>query len=536
MTDTGSAHTRGSNRGRSVTTLARVRDRLREPAFWWIQSGVVAATAVHMAVEATHLGDHEGPFASLMHVPVVIYLLPVVYAGWHYGFEGGLLTGLWTGILTLPNLLLWHRAGYEWLGEAVVVGTVMGLGVVVAIPVERERLQRRRAERARQQATMVSRRLALLNHVTAALVRTADLDATLRVVLHRLMASLELDSAVLVDLPADGSPPVLVAGHSVDADAPQRLADAVAAGHRDLTDRPSTLAGGALAIPLAVGGAGHAALLVEPSGHRTPGLEERELLAAVAALIAVALDNASLHRDEQARLRAYLHGITRAQEDERQRIARDLHDIATHELLLARRDLEREPRDRHGADPAGVRGQVLARLGEVIDHLRRFSRDLRPSVLDHLGLAPALEWLASELQGRVTFTVGFELHGRPRRLSRDVELGLYRIAQEALRNVEQHAEPAHAGVELDFRSRGVRLVVRDDGCGFEVPERPETHVQHHRLGLMGMRERAALAGAVLKVVSTPGVGTLVVVDLPATGRAPADAPAAPGRAGTAGAA
>ncbi|MDX1658717.1 MAG: ATP-binding protein [Nitriliruptorales bacterium] len=157
---------------------------------------------------------------------------------------------------------------------------------------------------------------------------------------------------------------------------------------------------------------------------------------------------------------------------------------------------------------------VWERMSTVVACLRRFGRELRPSVLDHLGLAPALGWLSAQADERSPVNVEFASGGQPRRIDPETELALYRIAEEALRNAERHADANDVVVEVVFEPGRVTLEVRDDGCGFAVPERLAGYVDRDRLGLVGMRERALLVGADLEVSSVRRHGTTVRVTLP----------------------
>lgn len=502
-----------------------MRRRLKEPDFWITQAGVVAVTAIHILVEALGLIPlQEGPFAFLAHLPVVLYLVPVLYAGFRYGFEGGVLTGAWAALLAVPNLFVWHHDAFEWVGEALFIVFVVGLGAVIAIPVEREQRERGRADAAHQRAATLNRRLALLNDVASTLVRTVDLDETLEQVLARLVAVLDVDTAALATEPSTpDAAPVLGPCQSIKPDGGARLDALLADIDRSRrSDRPTWSTQDVLACPVPARDARHGTLLTITTPGQTLSHGDVELLAAVARQIGVALDNARLHRLEQDRLHAYLHSVTRAQEEERKRIARELHDVAIHDLLLARRSLEQATQHTADALPPQVT-QARDRLGEIIDHLRRFSRNLRPSVLDNLGLAPALEWLISEVNARTSLIATFELHGEPRRLSDESELALFRITQEAVHNVERHAHARRLETTLTFAPQRVALTVADDGIGFEPSAAGRAEADDDRLGLMGMHERAQLVGATLSIDSHPGWGTRVTVHLPQQVQTPSSA-------------
>lgn len=499
-----------------------LRSRLREPAFWYVQAGVVGVTALHWLVESTGLADaHDGPLTSLLHVSVVLYLLPVVHAGLRYGFEGSLLTGVSIALLATPNQFLWHAQDFEWVGELVFLGLIIAIGAVIALPVEREQLERARAEMAHHRARVAGHRLELMNDVTSMLVRTADMDMALGRVLHRLAGTLHLEAAAVMAWSASEPTPTLLACHG-GRDAPARLRAAVgdlAVGDLDVDldgDDPAPdvvdADGGGYVAPFTLD-EGHAGALVVRCG-RPLQAGEQQLLDAIGRQVGVALDNLRLHREEQRALHAHLRGVTRAQEEERRRIARDLHDVATHELLLVRRDLEGPSTAVGTGDPTARADLDRAhrRLGTVIGTLRQFSRDLRPSVLDPLGLAPALEWLASQANDRQPVAVGIHVDGTPRRLDPEAELALYRIVEEALRNALQHADPSRVDVEATFTADRVTLCVCDDGRGLPTTS-PPGYAADGGLGIPGMHERAALVGARLTLSPGPTGGTRVRVEL-----------------------
>jgi signal transduction histidine kinase len=143
--------------------------------------------------------------------------------------------------------------------------------------------------------------------------------------------------------------------------------------------------------------------------------------------------------------------------------------------------------------------------------LRLIIRALRPIYLEDLGLATALEMLASETK---TLQVDFYRTGQEKRLERDIELALYRIAQEALSNVVRHAKASHATLNINFSEHEICLEISDDGSGFVVPQSPTDFATSGHFGLLGMRERSELIGGRLEIKSDAGVGTQVSVRLP----------------------
>ena len=214
-------------------------------------------------------------------------------------------------------------------------------------------------------------------------------------------------------------------------------------------------------------------------------------------------------------LRFYLQQVTKAQEEERKRIARELHDDTAQALVVLSRQLD-------SFISAGQRPMQdiipLEKLREQIDSIlegvRRFSQDLRPSILDDLGLLPALEWLASDLTDHFGISIGVAVLGSERRFSSEAELLLFRIAQEALRNVWRHSEASRAWVTVEFNDGKTILTIRDNGKGFELPKRVSDLASAGKLGLAGMEERARLLGGRLTLQSELGRGTTVTVEVP----------------------
>jgi signal transduction histidine kinase len=216
-----------------------------------------------------------------------------------------------------------------------------------------------------------------------------------------------------------------------------------------------------------------------------------------------------------ARADAYAAWVLRGHEEERQRIAKEIHDEPVQSLIyLCRRlDLLAEQAMATGnqADVAEVRSLAIS----ITEDLRRLSKGLRPPSLDDLGLGAALRRLASDLEHRTDTKVRLRVTGTPLRLDRDTELGLFRIAQEALNNAEKHAGAATVNVSLSFAQSEIKLRISDDGRGFDAAA---DWTRAGSLGLIGMQERAGLLGGELKVRSNTRSGTTVTVTMPLPGQ------------------
>jgi len=201
-----------------------------------------------------------------------------------------------------------------------------------------------------------------------------------------------------------------------------------------------------------------------------------------------------------------------AQEEERARVARELHDEtgqALSAILLGLRNVQDAP-TRETARAICERLRDLT--ADAIRNVGRIARGLRPSALDDLGLVPALRRYADELEGARGVEITITDDGTTR-LPADVETTLYRILQEALTNVARHAKARRALVLIERRESLVRATVRDDGRGFD-PAAVRRAAPRHRLGLIGIEERATLLGGSVRIASHPGAGVTLIVDLP----------------------
>jgi signal transduction histidine kinase len=209
--------------------------------------------------------------------------------------------------------------------------------------------------------------------------------------------------------------------------------------------------------------------------------------------------------------REALQRVVTAQEAERRRLARELHDEtgqALTSILLGLRSVEEAagPEQRHVAVD-GLRELVRSTLQDV----RQLAVDLRPTALDDFGLVPALERLTTSLAESTGIAVDLETVLQGERLPPEVETALYRIVQEALTNIVKHARASRVSVVVTRRSGSVTAVIEDDGLGFDPGS-----ARADGLGLVGMRERVALLGGRLTMESTPGAGTTCIAEVPLT--------------------
>jgi signal transduction histidine kinase/YHS domain-containing protein len=222
------------------------------------------------------------------------------------------------------------------------------------------------------------------------------------------------------------------------------------------------------------------------------------------------------------RQHAYIAALSTAQEAERGRIARELHDEVVQQLIALNQNIDRVQRFIERGEPAEASERLRRMRGSVttlVAELRSVIGDLRPPALEELGLVPALEVLLSRSPEH-TPQVALTVEGTPRRLAPQSELALFRIVQEAWSNSRRHSQAQHMQIEMRYGASEVQVQISDDGVGF-VPPADDAAPDGH-WGVRGMRERAELTGGTLHLRSAPGQGTQIVVHIPYPGVAGRD--------------
>jgi len=239
--------------------------------------------------------------------------------------------------------------------------------------------------------------------------------------------------------------------------------------------------------------------------RRECGLANRALLAEVIQ-----------RRRAEEQLRALTHRVVQVQEIERGRVATELHDNLTQPfcaVLVRWQTLANKLPARDTAARAELT-KLSDLLAQNIEELQRIGRNLRPSVLEHLGLVPVLRSDSAEFAERTGVAVKVTCVELTMRLPFEAELAFYRILQEALKNVEQHARARHVTVDLEEQGARLRLVIQDDGLGFDPDQPPTRRAAERGFGLLSLRERAVSVGGSVSVESAPGKGTTIEVQIP----------------------
>jgi signal transduction histidine kinase len=229
------------------------------------------------------------------------------------------------------------------------------------------------------------------------------------------------------------------------------------------------------------------------------------------------LEDITERKELEDDLRYFLQQTTRAHEEERKYIARELHDDIAQILGSLSRKLDNTLRQNQGLESAVIEDLDNMRLhiNDGLKSVQGFIKNLRPSLLDDLGLVPALRSLTNSLEETDGVITEFSVTGEQKRLDSEVELSLFRIVQEALNNVKKHAQASEVHVSAEFNGDNIKLNVYDNGKGFELPRNMDSLPRSGMLGLMGIRERVWLLKGSLEIDTGPGKGTAITVTVPA---------------------
>ncbi len=221
--------------------------------------------------------------------------------------------------------------------------------------------------------------------------------------------------------------------------------------------------------------------------------------------------------DRQQERELYIQQILVAQEEERLRISKEIHDETLQDLLALAYVADAMLKECHEGD--GRLGEKAISMRDtslrVAGELRRISSDLRPSTLDHLGLVPSLRWLSERTGSEAAIPTRLTVSGQPWPLDKQAEIAIFRIVQEALTNVRKHSGATEAWVNLEFKQDVLKLKIGDNGHGFTPRLNTNKLASEGHLGLLGIRERVAALGGSLRLQSRPTMGTVLNLSIPA---------------------
>ena len=256
--------------------------------------------------------------------------------------------------------------------------------------------------------------------------------------------------------------------------------------------------------------------IVSTGGHRFTA-EDVDILSSISTQIAIAIEKASLHQEVQRQDEVrgeLLNELFSIQEEERKRIARELHDETSQMLASLTAILE-------GAagmlPPTADNIKAILRKAQslsinTLDEIHKLIYELRPTLLDDLGLVEATRWLADNNLRTAGIKVSIKITGRKKRLSPRLEAALFRTIQEAVYNIAKHAQAKKTSISLHFKKNIITVLIRDDGKGFDVDEAISSKKRPRSLGLLGMKERVELVDGTLNIRSNPG-GEYTEIDI-----------------------
>lgn len=226
------------------------------------------------------------------------------------------------------------------------------------------------------------------------------------------------------------------------------------------------------------------------------------------------IDLAEKVQNAQQSLRSYIGTITEGQEEERRRLARELHDETLQSLIALNQRVQLIRRSTKDENAVIGLDELQELIGHAMQELRRLTRALRPLYLEDLGLVASLDMLSRETSEETGIPIEFYRQGTEKRLPDHTEIAIFRIVQEALSNIARHADAGSAAISLAHQHDDVLLTITDDGKGFIVADNPSELSHEGHFGLLGIYERAELIGANFKIHSEVGQGSQLIIKIP----------------------
>jgi PAS domain S-box-containing protein len=470
---------------------------VRNPGSWFILGLLAFLTVLHYIELQTPPEFLSGVVAKLglsRHAfERILYLAPIVWAGLLGGWLGALVTSVVALACMLPQAVFLSPDPLDSILETAAVFVMGNVVAISFVSLRKEREYRSRLERAQQGLQASEQRYRQLFENAQDAIWLHDLEGNITVanMAASRLTGYPLEEATNMNVKGFLSPEGL------------ELAGKV---------RRGLLANEPVELPY------------EQRFVRKDGSEAIVQLATSVVFndgVPVAFQHIARDVTEQKRmqenLRFYLGQINKAQEEERKRISHELHDETIQALVVLSRKLDalassgmKLPQE-HRAQLEKLWQQV----NDIVADVRRLSQDLRPAALDRLGLLSALEWLAADVAKYSGLKIEVKVLGKERRLPGELELVLFRIAQEALRNVWKHAQASEAEIIVEFSEAAIKVTISDNGRGFYPPQQVSNLAREGKLGMAGMQERVQLVGGNLAIRSEPGKGTIVTIELPA---------------------
>lgn len=492
---------------------AKARDQRPEPddrpwadsRFWVLQVVVLGLALIRLATVVALNLDTTSLVVEFSTLGV--FLVPVVYAALHYGLRGAVMTAAWVALLDVPRFV-GYTGAHEYVAAWAEVLQVVLLGVLAFLigqGVSAEREARRMAEAAREAHLSAEALYRELFDSNRAPILFVDGNGYV----------IEANAAALNAFGPDRRP-----GPDQREFRPVRLVDMIGPGAAAevLTrllpglgsvsdDEGADTTGSDTVAPVPFEVDGQVVLYRPAVTALGRSADDRRMQ--------VVFEDVTTETRRHDLIEAYATRVVLGQEEERRHIAQELHDGPVQSLIHLCRQIDLlGAQPSHDSDDPSL-GELRGLVESAVGELRTIAQGLRPSILDDLGLVASINQLLVDAGARGGFETTSGVTGTERRFPAAVELALFRIAQEALSNVERHSAATRVAVGLDFESGALRMLIKDDGVGFDLPARRAAETASS-FGLPGMTERAHLIGARITVHSAPGAGTTVDVRLPAT--------------------
>jgi PAS domain S-box-containing protein len=485
---------RGSGLTRRNITK-KINDLVHSPGFWLIIAMTALISIPHYYTAIVH-PDFINRFLDSFTInretfERVLYLAPIIWAGFIFGWRGSFYVSLLAVAVMLPRAIFFSGGTGDAVFEVVIVfavGNVLSLGFA---SLRREREYRGRLETARRDLMVSEERYRKLFENALDGIWVHDLEGN--------FTSFNKASEKII-------------GYTTEEIKKMNAREFLSQESLDLAHdvRRKLLRNEPVEQPY------------EQKVFRKDGTQA--IIQLSTSLVTdkgkpVGFQNIARDITEQKRmnenLREYVQHATRAQEEERKRISHELHDDTIQALIALSRQLDALSTGKQIPDEVREKLEALWNQTDgIVKGVRRLSQDLRPAAIDRLGLLPAIRWLAEESEKFSGIKTRVNVIGKEHKLPEEGAIAMFRIIQEALRNVWKHSGATRAGIIVEFHNRKIRITICDNGKGFNLPEQVGDLARLGKLGLAGMQERVQLLGGSISLQSEPGKGTTITAEAP----------------------
>ncbi len=472
---------------------------MRKPGFWIIVLLFVIITLPHHheTFEYPSFLDYIIPSIGLTRHTLerILFIVPVVWSGFLFGLNGTVISSIAALIIMLPRAIFLSDHPSDAIFESVAIffigGSISGLLAFSSRLLRRERQYLAELETTHQELTTSEERYRQLFENAHDAILVQDMNGNILTANKAAARLTGYNTEMLVQMNVTDF--LSEEGLELAKEVRQKLLQGLTIGEayeQPLLRKDKSKASLILSTSLVLKDG-------QPVGfqHIARDITEEKRL--------------------QENLQFYLHQNVKAQEEERKRISRELHDDTIQALVVLSRQLDNlASNSKNLSEDEQIRLDNLQKqTADIMQGVRRLSQDLRPAALDRLGLLPALEWLVSDVMYYSGIETKINTSGNTRRFPEEVELVLFRIIQEALRNIWRHSKATNVDINVEFSQSGVKITVIDNGKGFNPPHGMGDLAKDGKLGLAGMFERARLIGGKFTIESKPDRGTKVIIEL-----------------------